>query len=206
MDDGQEVHAGGKRGAYETQVIDRMQLAIPKDVSVVLLADRGFGDQKLYAYLSLLGWDYVIRFRSGIQVENAQGERRAAEAWVPKTGRATMLKAVRVTQDRAEVPAVVVVHAARMKEPWCLATSLAAKTASEVVALYGKRFTIEICHSSCGPCHSDLRAREPFLGAPSQLGGYSKCAQSGQFLGIGGDRPGLARVLLDAARPYPTAA
>jgi hypothetical protein len=133
----------GKRGAYETQVIERMQLAIPKDVSVVLLADRGFGDQKLYAYLSLLGWDYVIRFRGGILVENAQGERRAAEAWVPKTGRATMLKEVRVTQDRAEVPAVVVVHAARMKEPWCLATSLSAKTASEVVALYGKRFTIE---------------------------------------------------------------
>jgi hypothetical protein len=133
----------GKRGAYETQVIERMQLAIPNDVSVVLLADRGFGDQKLYAYLTLLGWDYVIRFRGGIQVENAHGERRAAEAWVPKTGRATMLKAVRVTQDRAEVPAVVVVHAARMKEPWCLATSLSAKTASEVVALYGKRFTIE---------------------------------------------------------------
>jgi hypothetical protein len=133
----------GKRGAYETLVIERLQLAISKDVSVVLLADRGFGDQKLYAYLSLLGWDYVIRFRGGILVENAQGEQRAAEAWVPKTGRATMLKAARVTHDRAEVPAVVVVHAARMKEPWCLATSLSAKTASDIVALYGKRFTIE---------------------------------------------------------------
>ncbi len=30
-----------------------------------------------------------------------------------------------------------------MKEPWCLATSLAARTASDVVKLYGKRFTIE---------------------------------------------------------------
>jgi hypothetical protein len=133
----------GKRGHYETQLIERLQAAIAKDVSVVLLADRGFGDQKLYAYLGLLGWDYVIRFRGCILVEDARGEQRPAQDWVPKTGRATMLGGVRVTQDRAEVPAVVVVHAAKMKEPWCLATSLFAKSASDVVALYGKRFTIE---------------------------------------------------------------
>ena len=30
-----------------------------------------------------------------------------------------------------------------MKEAWCLATSLAERTATEIVALYGKRFTIE---------------------------------------------------------------
>jgi len=133
----------GKRGEYETSLIERLQNAISHDVSVTLLADRGFGDQKLYAYLALLGWDYVIRFRGGILVEDASGTQRPAERWVPKTGRATMLRGARVTQDRAEVPAVVVVHAARMKEPWCLATSLADKTASEVVKLYGKRFTIE---------------------------------------------------------------
>jgi hypothetical protein len=49
----------------------------------------------------------------------------------------------RVTADRAPVPAVVVVHAARRKEPWCLATSLAERTAQDVIALYGKRFSIE---------------------------------------------------------------
>jgi hypothetical protein len=35
------------------------------------------------------------------------------------------------------------VHAARMKEPWCLATSLAERTAQDVITLYGKRFSIE---------------------------------------------------------------
>lgn len=133
----------GLRSIYETQLIERLQTAIPKDVAVILLADRGFGDQKLYAYLGVLGWDYVIRFRSCITVEDASGERRAAEDWVPKTGRATMLRGARVTQDRAEVAAVVVVKAARMQEPWCLATSLSGKKAGDVVKLYGKRFTIE---------------------------------------------------------------
>lgn len=54
-----------------------------------------------------------------------------------------MLKDVRVTKDRAPVSAVVVVHQAKMREPWCLATSLAERKATEIVALYSKRFTIE---------------------------------------------------------------
>nr|WP_159397426.1 hypothetical protein [Sorangium cellulosum] len=63
--------------------------------------------------------------------------------WVPANGRATMLRDVRVIKDRARVPAVVVVHAPKMKEAWCLATTLVDKKASEIVKLYGKRFTIE---------------------------------------------------------------
>jgi hypothetical protein len=54
-----------------------------------------------------------------------------------------MLRKVCVTDDRAEVAAVVVVRAPKMKEAWCLATTLAKRKASEVVKLYGKRFTIE---------------------------------------------------------------
>jgi hypothetical protein len=36
-----------------------------------------------------------------------------------------------------------VTKAKRMKESWCIATSLATKTAAKVVTLYGRRFTIE---------------------------------------------------------------
>jgi hypothetical protein len=54
-----------------------------------------------------------------------------------------LLRDVRVTKNRARLPAVVVVHAPKMQEAWCLATTLVDKKASEVVKLYGKRFTIE---------------------------------------------------------------
>jgi hypothetical protein len=133
----------GRRNDYEYEVIERLHDAIPRDVDVILLADRAFGDQKLYALLSSLGWDYVIRFRGVILVEDAAGTQKPAQEWLPRTGRATMLKDVRVTNDRAPVPAVVVVHQAKMREPWCLATSLAERKATEIVALYSKRFTIE---------------------------------------------------------------
>jgi hypothetical protein len=85
----------------------------------------------------------VIRFRSVIGVALEGGELRPAREWVDASGRAKMLRGVNVTGDRTPVPAVVLVHARAMKEAWCLATSLADKRATEVVSLYGKRFSIE---------------------------------------------------------------
>ena len=35
---------------------------------MTLLADRGFADQKLFAYLEVLGWSYAIRFRQILKV------------------------------------------------------------------------------------------------------------------------------------------
>jgi hypothetical protein len=133
----------GTRNDHEYSLVEVLHEAIDADVEVVLLADRGFGDHKLYAFLESLGWDFVIRFRGCIAVRSAAGETRAAEEWVPTNGRATMLRKVCVTDDRAEVPAVVVARAPQMKEAWCLATTLSKRKASEVVKLYGKRFTIE---------------------------------------------------------------
>jgi hypothetical protein len=133
----------GTRNEHEYELVEWLHEAIATDVDVVLLADRGFGDQKLYETLQALGWDFVIRFRGGISVQNAAGETRAADAWVPKNGRATMLRNVNVTDDRAPLPAVVVARARKMKETWCLATTLSKRTASAIVKLYGKRFSIE---------------------------------------------------------------
>jgi len=128
---------------WEHDLVQQLHRAMAPSVAITLLADRGFGDQKLYELLALLGWDYVIRFRGAILVENAAGEVRPASDWVRPGGRAFLIHGAKVTADKASVPGVVLVHARNMKEPWCLATSLSSKTASEIVKLYGRRFTIE---------------------------------------------------------------
>lgn len=133
----------GQRTEIEQEMVRQLDGWLPDGVRVTLLADRGFGDQKLYALLQELDWQFVIRFRGCIFVETADGDKRAAHAFLGPTGRARMLKNVRVTEDRTELAAVVVIHDRRMKEPWCLATSLSGHTAAEVTRLYGKRFTIE---------------------------------------------------------------
>lgn len=133
----------GNRNAHEDGLLQRFREVLPKDVKVTILADRGFGDQKLYEMLAALGFDYVVRFREIITVTDAAGKAGPASAWVLPRGRSQMLKGASVTQDRFPVPAVVVVKALEMKEAWCLATSRSDLSARAVVKLYGKRFTIE---------------------------------------------------------------
>lgn len=131
------------RTKQELEFVQRLHEWLPESVGITLLADRAFGYQELYTLLEAFGWDFVIRFRGCIRVESAEGEMRAAEAWVPPNGHAKMLVNAKVTASRSQVGAVVVVKAKNMKEPWCLATSMAKAKAAEVVKLYGRRFTIE---------------------------------------------------------------
>jgi len=132
----------GKRNGYEDEVIDLLHGILPEGVGVTLLADRGFGDQMRYLHLMALGWDYVIRFRECIRV-TFDGKTSPASEWLASTGRARMLREVAVTEDKTEIPAVVLTHDKRMKEAWCLATSRSDLTATQVTKLYGRRFTIE---------------------------------------------------------------
>lgn len=132
-----------RRNQYEDQVLLRLKEVLPEGTRVTVLADRGFGDQKLYEFLGELDFDFVIRFRAVVRVEDTDGEACSAGEWVPLNGRIKHLKNARVTASRFEVGGVVCVKARGMKDAWCLATSRTDLTGTEVVKLYGKRFTIE---------------------------------------------------------------
>ena len=100
------------RNAYEYRVLVRLAEALPADVKVLIVADRGFGDQKLYRVLSEeLKFDFLIRFRGNIAVTSAEGETRPAAEWVGAGGRAQTLRNARVTADNYQVGTVVCVQA-----------------------------------------------------------------------------------------------
>jgi hypothetical protein len=132
----------GQQSRLEEEMIERLHDWLPKNTRVTLLADRGFGRVELYRLLDSLHWDYVIRFKQDVLVDDGQGTCQKAAAWVPPNGRIRVLSGASVTARRIETAAVVVVKAKRMKEPWCLATSLQL-TGQEIVRLYGRRFTVE---------------------------------------------------------------
>ena len=132
------------RNEYEYQVLVRLAEALPPDIKVCIVADRGFGDQKLYRLLTEeLQFDYVIRFRGNITVTAADGEVRTAAAWVGAGGRARVLRNAWVTAERYQVGTVLCVQEKAMKQPWCLATNGTAATARALITLYGKRWSIE---------------------------------------------------------------
>ncbi len=132
-----------QRNDFEDLCLCRLKALLPEDVAVTILADRGFGDVKLFEFLDRLGFGYVIRFRGNVQVAAVDGETRLAADWVGKGGRARLLRGAKVTAARHKVGAVVCVHATGMKEAWHLAASDASSSAGQIVKLYAKRWTIE---------------------------------------------------------------
>jgi hypothetical protein len=132
-----------RRNGYEYQALVRLAEALPVGIKVCLVADRGFGDRKLYRLLTEeLKFDFAIRFRGNITVTAADGEARHAADWVGKGGRARILRGATVTADAYPVPAVLCVQAKDMKEPWCLASSTDLPPA-DLITLYARRWGIE---------------------------------------------------------------
>ena len=132
-----------RRNEYEDAVLLRLREVLPPGVQVTILADRGFGDQKLYELLTDLGFAFIIRFRGVVVVESRDGERRPASDWVRANGQIRHLKGARVTADRYPVDSVVCVKAHGMKDAWCLAIGGTPVNGAVAVKLYGRRFTIE---------------------------------------------------------------
>ena len=134
----------GRRNEHEDALLRLLKWLLPDGIEqVIVLADRGFGDVGLYELLKAdLGFDFVIRFRGCILVESSAGERRIGAEWVPANGHGLRLAHARLTNQRFEVAAAVVIKQPRMKDAWHLATSLSG-TAKQIVKLYGRRFTIE---------------------------------------------------------------
>ncbi len=132
-----------QRNDYEDLCLARLATVLPEGVAVTILADRGFGDTKLFNFLNTLDFAYVIRFRGNIHVTAADGETRPAAAWVGTGGRARKLRDAEVTTGRHKVGAVVCVKAKDMKEAWRLAASKAEATAREIINAYSRRWTIE---------------------------------------------------------------
>ena len=133
-----------RRNEYEYRVLVQLAELLPADMKVLIVADRGFGDKKLYRVLTEeLKFGYVIRFRGNIKVTAADGEERPAADWVGPSGRARTLRGAAVTAEPYAVGTVVCVHAKGMKEPWCLAASASDADAKCLINLYARRWSIE---------------------------------------------------------------
>ena len=123
----------------------RLAEILPADVRVRIVADRGFGDHKLYRVLTEeLKFDFVIRFRGNITVTATSGEARAAADWVGAGGRARTLQR-RGGHRRGVSGRHRGLRGGRRawKEPWCLAASTADEPARALISLCAKRWEIE---------------------------------------------------------------
>ena len=132
----------GQMKRYEKELLERLREVVPSQVKVTVVADRGFGDCKLFKTIAQeLGFAYVIRIRGDIYVTSAKGERHKAAQWVGQGGRSRTLRGAQVTDEHhLEVGRVVCVHDRKMKEPWCLVASESTVGTRTLIRYYGKRW------------------------------------------------------------------
>ena len=189
----------GERNGHEDDVLERLHEVLPPDIRVTVLADRAFGDRKLYDWLQEIEWDFAIRFRECITVTSADGTSKSASEWLFPTGRARMLKGVRVTKEGASLPAVVLVKALKMKEAWCISTSRSDLTAAKVTKLYGRRFTIEETFRDQKDARFGLGLSSTHIGKPARRDRLLLIAAMAEallvLLGAAGEAAKLDRML-----------
>ena len=133
----------GRRAMHERTAVQELRHALPDGVRVTLLADRGFGDTKLFDHLQgIPGFDFIVRFKKCYLVA-AEGYRGKAGDAVPRNGRVRVLRRAVLTGERRGPYTVVLYKARKMKDSWCLATNLDTADGKEIVAAYGRRFECE---------------------------------------------------------------
>lgn len=189
-----------RRSEFEDRVLWRLRLALPEHVQVTVLADRGFADTGLFWTLQeKMRFDYVIRFKAGTFVEDADGDTRPAGEWVPSNGQAKRFVQPLMTRKRRRVPAVVCVKRAGMKESWCLVTSLADAAAEDVIQLYAHRFDIEHTFRDQKDWRFGLALDHMTLGTPARrdrmLLVLALATMFNVIVGAAGERLGLDRTL-----------
>lgn len=133
-----------QRNVHEDELLVLLSCVLPEGIRVTVVADRGFADSKLFVFLrEELGFDYLIRLRANLYVEAETGEVRKAAEWLGQRGRMRVLRNVRVTAQRVEVPVFVSVQEKAMKDVWSLASSRSDWTGRQLKQAYGKRFSVE---------------------------------------------------------------
>ena len=188
-----------QRNDFEDACLRRLADLVPSGCRVTILADRGFGDQKLVAFLDTLGFGYVIRFRGNIHVTAADGQSKPAAEWVGKGGHARTLRDARVTAKGQPVGAVVCVHAKGMKEPWCLASSARDAPVAMLVRHYAERWTIEPQFRDTKDLQFGMGLSATRIGEPMRrdrlllISAFATALLT--LLGAAGERLGLDRLL-----------
>jgi len=130
------------RARYEDDLLSRFKEALPPDIKVTLLADRGFADQKFFKFLDEeLKFNYIIRIKSITTIAHADKQLKAKD-WLATDGALLGLKNPTITLNAYPVEQFVAVQDKGMKAPWFLVSNCCL-TSRKTVQAYAKRWKIE---------------------------------------------------------------
>lgn len=133
----------GKKNAYVDEILLRLRGLVPSDCEVILLGDREFGTLNMFEKVhKTLGFHYIFRIKRNFTITTKAGEKQLAHEWI--NGEETICHDdAKVTVKEYSVKKIVISRQPKMKEMWCLASSLSDIATQTILNLYGKRWAIE---------------------------------------------------------------
>ena len=117
--------------------------AVPQDMTVIALCDRGISSPKLWSQIRAQGWHPCMRYRKDMTCCAQGGRRLPACAFLSRPDTAWTGQGAAFSSPKAKRPcALLVVWCSGQEEPWIILTSLSPWATG--VSWYALRFWIEL--------------------------------------------------------------
>lgn len=147
-------HSGSSKQSHWEELLDYLQGILPADKTVIILADREFGNPERLAYVERKRWHYAIRLKgNGYFYDPLWGQ--PFDWWqldqiAPRMGNAYAIPDVRLGKGHLFPCHIACAWAMGSDEPWLIATNL--DHPIQALKEYQRRF-------GCEELFSDLKKR-----------------------------------------------
>jgi hypothetical protein len=139
------VLSGNRTGAWMPEILRLLRLlrpAVPPELPVLVLADRGLWSPRLFKRIKDLGWHPLLRLIGTVTFTPHGGVRQRARELVPGPGHAWIGRGVAFTGARRRHGTLVVVWVEGQTDPWLLLTDLRPRRVG--LGWYSLRMWIEL--------------------------------------------------------------
>jgi hypothetical protein len=147
-------HAGNSSLSQWKTLLDYLARLLSPDMSVIILADREFGDVERLRYVAQKGWFYAIRLKGNVEGYDPHWGQpvRWLKLWemAPQIGRQYSLDVISLTKQALYPVSLACAWALGSDEPWFIATNLPRPL--QALKEYRRRF-------GCEELFSDLKKR-----------------------------------------------
>ena len=140
------IHRATQKGSWTDPTVELLRElapAVPREMTVIVLCDRGIASPKLWQQIRAQGWHPGMRYRKNITFCADGGKRLPAQRFVSRPDTAWIGRGTAFSTPKAKRRCtLMVVWYAEQEEPWIILTDLAPDKVGP--SWYALRFWIEL--------------------------------------------------------------
>ena len=140
------IHKATQKGSWmdpTVELLKELAPAVPRDMTVIVLCDRGISSPKLWKQIRSQGWHPCMRYRKNITFCADGGRRLPAQRFLCRPDTAWIGRGTAFSTPKAKRRCtLLVVWYAEQEEPWIILTDLPPEDAGP--SWYALRFWIEL--------------------------------------------------------------